>query len=276
MHKPIPLRFAVLTSALATPLLLGACAAPGDAGKAVGDGVSSFVTRLSTDFDNAARSIAANNRPSSTPGQPSAPPPGRRLQDTPLKGMFAKYPIDGTKPAPSIHGELWFPRVALIPVTIPSLQNEGWGSPPAGSAVFNGKVVRTIDPTAKAPDFTHVCWTFRAKVWTSATRSSDVPDFLYCASDASAHVRLRGVPPASIYGNFWASKTQSGSLFTQGPRQPKMAVSPKYIDSAQYINGDYGALMLLALMQDMGIDPYDLSEGNRIWVADADVVTKDF
>lgn len=257
--------------------LLAGCAAPSETGKAVGDGVSSFVSRLSTDFQQAAKSVGAHASPSGqAPGMSPAPPPGKRLQDTPLKGLFARYPINGAKPSPRFNGELWFPRVALVPVTVPSVHNKGWGDNATASTTHNGIAVTSYDIGARAPDYTRICWTFRAIIWSSAGKSSATPEFLYCASDALPRVRLGGALRNSVYDNLWMSKTQSGSQFTQGPRQPKMAVNPKYAGHTSFQAGNYGAHMLLALMEDMGIDPYDADEGNRIWVADADVMIRDF
>lgn len=254
---------------------LTGCAAPGETGKAMGDGVSSFVNRLSTDLNDAARSIGTQGR-APAPGPASAPPPGPRLQDTPLKGMFARYPLDGGKPVPRFNGELWFPRVALIPVTVPSVHNKGWGDNATFSTTHNGIAVTGYDIGARAPDYARICWTFRARIWTSASKSSTTPEFLYCAADAMPRVRLGGALRNSVYDNLWMSRTQSGSQFTQGPRQPKMAVNTKYAGHTAFQAGNYGAHMLLALMEDMGIDPYDADEGNRVWVADADVTVRDF
>ena len=264
-------------SSVAAAALLAGCAAPGETGKAVGEGLTSFMGKLSTDLDNATRSIGGTPS-TAAPGarQASAPPPGKRLQDTVLKGMFARYPIDGSKPAPRFNGELWYPRVALVPVTVPSVHNKGWGDNASASTTLNGVAVTGYDIGAKAPDYARICWTFRARIWTSASKSSDTPEFLYCASDAMPRVRLGGALRNSVYDNIWMSKTQSGSLFTQGPRQPKMAVGANYAGHTQFQAGYYGAHVLLALMEDMGIDPYDENEGNRVWVADAAIAVKDF
>lgn len=199
-------------------------------------------------------------------------PEGKRITDTPLHQLFAKYPNDGTKPSPHFNGERWFPRVALIPVTVPAEHSRPYGSKPARQG--NGVTYLQVNAVDKAPE--RMCWSYRAKIWDSATKSRDVPEFLYCMSEAQSLVRIGGAQPTTVFSSIWASKTQSGSLFTTGPRQPQKVASSKYIESADVHLRTYGYWNMMGVMTAMGIDPYDINEGNRVWFADNKFVQRDF
>lgn len=202
---------------------------------------------------------------------------GRRIDSTPLAGLFSKYPIDGTKKNPRFAGELWFPRVALIPVTVPSAHWRSWGDTNAyGTTKYGNMAANTINVGGFKQSKSNICWTFRAVIWQSMQKHTDVPEFIYCASEAASGVRIGGTPAATTLGGPWMSKTQSGSLFTTGPRQPTKFASTKFFHDTDEINGTYGTQTLIGLLKKMGIDAYDMNEGNRVWIADSEFISKDF
>lgn len=201
-----------------------------------------------------------------------AGPEGKRITDTPLHNLFAKYPLDGSKPSPAMNGERWWPRVALIPVTVPKEHSAPFGSTPTSQR--NGMTVMHMG--ASWAPHERMCWTYRAKIWYSAKKSVDVPEFLYCMVEAQSMVRVGGAQPTTVFSSFWMSKTQSGSQFTTGPRQPQRVASKKLIESADVHLRTYGYWNMMGIMTAMGIDPYDINEGNRVWFADNNFTQKNF
>jgi len=272
--RTAPMIALALLSSLFTVLAGCAAPAPGQPADTVDEGMRAFAGKLKSDFDQAAQSIRDKQRAREAT---LAPMRGLRFKDTVLNQMFKAHPIDGHKSAPRFSGEKWFPRVALIPVTVPSNHQGSWGDSNAyGSTSFNGVQATTVTLGGRKPDYERLCWTFRAKVWTAPTKSTEVAPFLYCAVDARRFVKLGGTPPVTVIGPLWMSKTQSGSLFTEGPRQPMQFASRKFIASAEDYDS-YAVQVSLAIMQDMGLDPFDAgNEGNRAWIADAPFTVKDF
>ena len=273
-NRPAPTIALALLSSLFTVLAGCAAPAPGQPDDPVNEGLRAFAGKLKNDFDQAAQSIQDKQRAREAA---LAPISGLRFKDTVLNQIFKAHPIDGSKSAPRFSGEKWFPRVALIPVTVPSNHQGSWGDTNAyGSTVANGVRATTLTPGGRKLDYERLCWTFRAKVWTAPAKSTEVTPFLYCAADARRFVKLGGVPPVTVIGPLWISKTQSGSLFTEGSRQPPQFASRKYIANAEDYDS-YAVQISLAIMQDMGLDPFDAgNEGNRAWIADAPFTVKDF
>lgn len=251
------------------------------AGKeSAGSMIGGFFSKLKNDLSDAAKSISDNAKaPAKQPGAQSAPPPGPHLKDTKLNNLFAAHPNDGSKPNPRFNGEAWFPRVALIPVTVPSEHRMAWGMDRQtdGTTVINGRVANTINLGKMGhTQFDHICYKFKAKIWTTPTKSEEVPEFLFCADEAASLVPAGGTPPDTILTHLWMSKTQSGSMFTQGPRQPQRFAGRKFMQDTDAISGNYNAIISLAVMQKMGLDPFDVYEGNRAWIADADFTVQDY
>ena len=272
--RPAPRIALALLSTLVSVLAGCAAPAPGQPADPVNEGLRAFAGKLKSDFDQAAQSVQDKQRARETA---QAPITGLRFKDTVLNQMFKPHPIDGSKSAPRFSGEKWFPRVALIPLTVPSNHQGSWGdSNTYGSTSLNGVRATTFSAGGRKPDYERLCWTFRARVWTAPAKSTEVAPFLYCAADARRFVKLGGTPPVTVIGPLWISKTQSGSLFTEGPRQPPQFASRKYIANAEDYDS-YAVQISLAIMQDMGLDPYDAgNEGNRAWIADAPFTVKDF
>lgn len=256
---------------LAYPIVAGLMA-----GCATPDGGAPTLASTASAVDGGIRSVLENMRKGVDAMREATKvqgPEGKRIKDTPLNNLFAKYPIDGTKPSPASRGELWYPRVALIPVTVPSHHARPFGDT---STVTQKGGFRTIAVGNVNIVPERLCWTYKAKIWDSATKSRDVPEFLYCMDEAMPLVRVGGAQPVSVFGRFFISKTNSGSVFGVGPRQPQQVASRKYIESADVHLRTYGYWNMIGVMTAMGIDPFDLNEGNRVWWADSTFALKDF
>ena len=265
-------------------VLLTGCASPNDSSRIggqqnsmanVGQSLNAGINNTLSSLRDSMEQMAKANKDKVEADQKG--PPGLRIKDTQLAGLFKKYPIDGTKKAPRYKGDLWFPRVALIPISIPSAHWKGWGDTASYQTIRSGNNTGiAMRPGGDRHNLANMCWVYTAKIWSAPTKHTDVPEFLYCASEAAPGVRIGGTPPTTVLGGPLISSTQSGSLFTSGPRQPMQFASKKYFHDNDEISATYGVEAMLGLLTAMGIDPYDDNEGNRVWVADSSFAIKDF
>ena len=209
---------------------------------------------------------------------------GLSIQETKLFGLFEKFPIDGSKPEPSTNGELWYPRVALIPVTIPSehASKASWGKPNVDPSEIPGIQIQRQRIYDKPKADENICWTFKALIWHSPTKSEEVPEFVYCASDALkvARVIVQGAPPVSAVDKPWLlrSKTTSGEVNTRGPRQPRYFAPNNFFPDRDsgHIMLTYRVWVMRGILIDMGLNPYTTAEGNRAWVSTEKFTLRDF
>lgn len=123
-----------------------------------------------------------------------AAPPAPLLSTTPLAGLFAKHPSDGTR-------KTYYPRVAL-----------------------------TIVDWSRAD-----CWTAKAKIWRSKSKSENVAPFAVCFNDQPPGVALQNTADMQLFQEQRA-REHSGKVRTEGPKAPKLAVpeqQPTSTDQAQ-------------------------------------------
>lgn len=164
------------------------------------------------------------------------------IRSTELYGYFEKHP----QPGGGRHTD--WPRVAVTLLDAPA-----WG---------NRKDI-------KFPEYG--CWTFRAKVWESASNSHEVPQFQYCTDpplkidhgDAEAAYQVwSGIVGGSSMMN---TRGSTGVERTEGPNWPDTPLPVATRAGERFTNpATFDGTILYLLMYDLGID-FRL-EDHRAWV----------
>jgi hypothetical protein len=245
------LPISVHISALAAMIALSGCANNAPAN-----------TALNTISDMVVGTLAGGQQrtPGRSPSAPNAstrysPAQFKRFADTQLPGLLSNQPSP-------LNAREGFPKVALIPVYVPSIHNNS-----ASSMTYGAQ---------------GGCWIFKAKIWTSAKKSEDVPEFSYCMpADIQTNSRLgilkvdlADVTTLKCIDSRMPASYMDSRKNGRGPNANYRIVPEDYLNKAMHVAGSE---QLFFMLRDMGLSP---KGGNqtpcRAWVTTNPWETKDF
>jgi hypothetical protein len=219
-------------------------------------------TALNTISDMVVGSLSGG-QPRASGGSPNAsaaptrssPAEFKKFADTKLPGLLSN------EPSP-LNAREGYPKVALIPVYVPSFHNNS-----ASSMTYGAQ---------------GGCWIFKAKIWTSAKKFEDVPEFSYCMpADIQTNSRLgilkvdlADVTTLKCIDSRMPASYMESRKNSRGPNAGYRIVPEDYLNKAMHVAGSE---QLFFMLRDMGLSP---KGGNqtpcRAWVATNPWETKDF
>jgi hypothetical protein len=183
-------------------------------------------------------------------GSTGRPANFKAIADTELYNIFERFPQPG--------GGQWadWPRVAVTLLDAPP-----WGKDRQNVHRFKFPAMG--------------CWTYKARVWDSATRSRDIPAFHYCTDQK---LTVHGGDNSMIY-QVWggivggaSAMNQRGSTGiqrTEGPNWPDTPLPVATRAGHRFVNqATFNGTMLYMLAYDLGID-FKI-EDHRLWINIAD------
>lgn len=202
---------------------------------------------------------ASQSAPNLAPGPQrvvTAPPTQfKRFADTKLPGLLSNDPS-------SVNAREGFPKVALIPVYVPT---------------FHNAQATTIAYGARGG-----CWIYRAKIWTSPKNSEDVAEFSYCMpSDIRAKPRsgvlksdLELVTDLKCHDSGMPDNFTTTRKNGVGPRASYRLIPDEYLSKA---GASPGSEQLYFMLNDLGISPHAGRQAScRAWIASSTWQAKDF
>lgn len=202
---------------------------------------------------------ASQSAPNLAPGPQkvvTAPPAQyRQFADTKLPGLLSNDPS-------SLNAREGYPKVALIPVYVPT---------------FHNAQATTIAYGARGG-----CWIYRAKIWTSAKSSEDVPEFSYCMPGDIQSKPRSGILKSDLElvtdlkchdsgmpDNFTTTKKNG-----IGPRASYRIIPDDYLSKA---GTSPGSEQLYFMLNDLGLSPHAGRQAScRAWIASGPWQAKDF
>lgn len=186
----------------------------------------------------------------------ATPPPGyKRFAETKLPGVLSNDPS-------SISAREGFPKVALIPVFVPSFHNSE-----TSQLLYGSK---------------GGCWIYKAKIWYSAKKQEDVPEFSYCMpTDIQSKPRsgvlksdFGALASFNCFDSFMPDNFTTARKNGVGPNANYHILPADYLSKA--ITSP-GIEQLYFMINDMGLTPQAGAKVPcRVWVATSAWQTKDF